>query len=182
MYFSFDVVRLSLNFGLQWTYCSPPDDTWVWSPGVMILTWENRRTHTKPWPSATLSTINPTWIDPGENPGLRGERLATDRLNHGTATGVVTRRSKHQREKCTCMLPTSPFIPRPLGKNTLSLFNKINHGTRFWPHPRYPSSRILSTAPQKHITLLWLGSTQGIDIQYVATSTESRHLWHQYKK
>jgi hypothetical protein len=36
-------------------------------------------------PSATLSTINPIWIDPGANPGLRGERPATNRLSHGTA-------------------------------------------------------------------------------------------------
>jgi hypothetical protein len=36
-------------------------------------------------PSATLSTTNPTWIDPGSNPGLRGERSATNRLSHGTA-------------------------------------------------------------------------------------------------
>jgi hypothetical protein len=36
-------------------------------------------------PSATLSTTNPTWIDPGANPGLRGERPATNRLSHGTA-------------------------------------------------------------------------------------------------
>jgi hypothetical protein len=36
-------------------------------------------------PSATLSTTNPTWIDPGVNLGLRGERPATNRLSHGTA-------------------------------------------------------------------------------------------------
>jgi hypothetical protein len=36
-------------------------------------------------PSATLSTTNPTWIDAGSNPGLRGERPATNRLSHGTA-------------------------------------------------------------------------------------------------
>jgi hypothetical protein len=36
-------------------------------------------------PSATLSTTSPTWIDPGSNPGLRGERPATNRLSHGTA-------------------------------------------------------------------------------------------------
>jgi hypothetical protein len=39
-------------------------------------------------PSATLSTTNPTWVDPGANPGLRGERPATNRLSHGTATVV----------------------------------------------------------------------------------------------
>jgi hypothetical protein len=36
--------------------------------------------------SATLSTTNPTWTGPGSNPGLRGERLATNRLSHGTAS------------------------------------------------------------------------------------------------
>jgi hypothetical protein len=39
----------------------------------------------KTCPSATLSTTNPTWTDPESNPGLRGERPATNRLSHGTA-------------------------------------------------------------------------------------------------
>jgi hypothetical protein len=40
-------------------------------------------------PSATLSTTNPTWIDPAANPGLRGERPATNRLSHGTALILI---------------------------------------------------------------------------------------------
>jgi hypothetical protein len=36
-------------------------------------------------PSATLSTTNPTWTDPGSNLGLRGGRLATNRVSQGTA-------------------------------------------------------------------------------------------------
>jgi hypothetical protein len=48
----------------------------------MILTGENRRTRRKTCPSAGLSTTHPTWIDPGENPGLDGERPVTNRLNH----------------------------------------------------------------------------------------------------
>jgi hypothetical protein len=39
----------------------------------------------KTCPSATLSTKNPTWTDPGSNPGLRDEKPATNRLSHGTA-------------------------------------------------------------------------------------------------
>jgi hypothetical protein len=50
-----------------------------------ILTGENRRTRRKSCPSATLSTTNPTWIDPGANPGLRGERSAINNLRYGTA-------------------------------------------------------------------------------------------------
>jgi hypothetical protein len=53
-----------------------------------ILTGENRRTWRKTCPSATLSTTNPTWIDPGANPVLRGERPATNRLSHGTALAL----------------------------------------------------------------------------------------------
>jgi hypothetical protein len=51
----------------------------------MKLTGENRSTREKSCPSATLSTINPTWNDPGSNPFLRGERPVTNRLSHGTA-------------------------------------------------------------------------------------------------
>jgi hypothetical protein len=51
----------------------------------MKLTGENRRTRGKTCPSATLSTTNPTCTGAGSNPGLRGERPATNRLSHGTA-------------------------------------------------------------------------------------------------
>jgi hypothetical protein len=51
----------------------------------MKLTGENRSTRGKTCPSATLSTTHPTWTDLGSNAGLRGERLATNRLSHGTA-------------------------------------------------------------------------------------------------
>jgi hypothetical protein len=54
------------------------------SDGGMILTGETRRTRRKTCPSATLSTTNPTWIDPGANPGHHGERPATNDLSHGT--------------------------------------------------------------------------------------------------
>jgi hypothetical protein len=46
-------------------------------------------TRGKTCPNATLSTTNPTWNDPGSNPGLRGERPATKRLSHGTAMAPV---------------------------------------------------------------------------------------------
>ena len=55
----------------------------------MKLTGENRSTRGKTCPSATLSTTNPTWTRPGLNPGLRGERPATNRLSHGTASTEV---------------------------------------------------------------------------------------------
>jgi hypothetical protein len=60
------------------------------SDGGMILTGENRRTRRKTCPSATLSSINPAWIDTGANPGLRGVRPATNDLSQGTAILKVT--------------------------------------------------------------------------------------------
>jgi hypothetical protein len=51
----------------------------------MKLTRENRSAREKTRPIATLSTTSPTLTDPGSNPGLRGERPATNRLSHGTA-------------------------------------------------------------------------------------------------
>jgi hypothetical protein len=51
----------------------------------MKLTGENRSTRGKTCPCATLSTTNPTWTDPGSNPGFRGGRPAANRLSHGTA-------------------------------------------------------------------------------------------------
>jgi hypothetical protein len=45
----------------------------MWSSGVMILTGENRRTRRKTYPSATLSTTNPTWSNLGTNAGLRND-------------------------------------------------------------------------------------------------------------
>jgi hypothetical protein len=39
----------------------------------------------KTYPSATLSTKNPTWKDQGMNPGLHSERLVTNHLSHNMA-------------------------------------------------------------------------------------------------
>jgi hypothetical protein len=52
-------------------------------------------TRRKTCPSATLSTTNLTWIDPGSNPGLRGERPATSRLSHGMAWKMWLRFSNY---------------------------------------------------------------------------------------
>jgi hypothetical protein len=59
------------------------------SDGGMILTGETRSTRRKPCAGATLSTTNPTWIDTGANPDLRGDRPATNRLSHCTADQVA---------------------------------------------------------------------------------------------
>jgi hypothetical protein len=52
----------------------------------MKLTGENRNTRGKTCSTATLSTTNLTWTEPGSKPGLRGERPATNPLSDGAAT------------------------------------------------------------------------------------------------
>jgi hypothetical protein len=52
--------------------------------GEKILTGETDEFGEETVP-VTLSTTNPTWTVPGANPGLSGERPATNRLTHGMA-------------------------------------------------------------------------------------------------
>ena len=54
----------------------------------MTLTGENRNRWRKTCRSATLFSTNPAWTELGSNPGLRGERPATNSLSHGTANTI----------------------------------------------------------------------------------------------
>jgi hypothetical protein len=60
---------------------------WLWWWRI----WWNKDWQGKPkysektYPSATLSTTNPTWPGPGLNPGRRGGKPATNRLSYGAA-------------------------------------------------------------------------------------------------
>jgi hypothetical protein len=56
----------------------------IWSIGGMILTGESRQAWRKACPNTTLSITNPAWTGLGANPGLRGEKPATNRLSYGT--------------------------------------------------------------------------------------------------
>jgi hypothetical protein len=46
----------------------------------------------KTCPSATLSTTNPTWADPGANTGRRGGKPATNRLSYGAAKTCILKK------------------------------------------------------------------------------------------
>jgi hypothetical protein len=48
--------------------------------GGMKIGKGNRSTRRKTYPSATLSTTNPKWLDLSSNPGRRGGKPATNRL------------------------------------------------------------------------------------------------------
>jgi hypothetical protein len=42
----------------------------------------------KTYPSDTLSTTNPIWLDLGMNPGRRGGKPATNRLSYGASIAL----------------------------------------------------------------------------------------------
>jgi hypothetical protein len=56
--------------------------------GGMKIGREDRSTRGKTCPSATLSTTNPTWLDPGLNPDRSGGKPATNRLSYGAAYDI----------------------------------------------------------------------------------------------
>jgi hypothetical protein len=76
-----------LYCGHFWPTVPAPDDRWGW----LWSNWWNEDWQGKPkysektCSSATLSTTNPTWSDPGSNACPCSGRPATDRLSYGVA-------------------------------------------------------------------------------------------------
>jgi hypothetical protein len=73
------------HVGHWMAYCTCPRRLWWWriwwNEG-----WQGKPKHSeKTCSSATLSTTNPTWPDPGSNSGSRGGKPATNRLSYGAA-------------------------------------------------------------------------------------------------
>jgi hypothetical protein len=72
---------------LYWPIVSDSGDRWGW----LWRNWWNEDWQRKPkysektFPSTTLSTTNPTWLDPGLNLNRRGGKPATNRLSYGAA-------------------------------------------------------------------------------------------------
>jgi hypothetical protein len=66
-------------------YCSCPG--WLWGWRIWWNEdWQGKLKYSeKTCPSATLSITNPTWPDPGSNPGRRVGKPATNRLSYGAA-------------------------------------------------------------------------------------------------
>jgi hypothetical protein len=65
-------------------YCTCPRCLWGWR--IWWNEWQGKPKYSeKTCPDATLSTTNPTWPDPGLNPGRRGGKPATNRFSYGAA-------------------------------------------------------------------------------------------------
>jgi hypothetical protein len=74
-----------------WPIVPVPDDRWWWLwSSRWNVNWQGNPTYSeKTCPSATLSTANPTWPDPGSNPDHHGGKLATNRLSYGMALSLI---------------------------------------------------------------------------------------------
>jgi hypothetical protein len=67
-------------------YCTWPGWLWGWRIIRWNEDWQGKPKYSeKNCPSATLSTTNSTWPDPGLNPGRLGGKPATNRLSYGGA-------------------------------------------------------------------------------------------------
>jgi hypothetical protein len=73
-------------------YCTCPG--WLWGWRTWWNEWQGKPKYSeKTYPGATLSTTNPTWPDPGLNPGRRGGKPATNRFSYGAASVNVNKNS-----------------------------------------------------------------------------------------
>jgi hypothetical protein len=62
----------------------------LYLPRVIVRMEGKPKYSEKTYPGATLSTTNPTWPDPGLNPGRRGGKPATNRFSYGAAKSRYT--------------------------------------------------------------------------------------------
>jgi hypothetical protein len=102
--------------GHFWPIVLAPDDRWGWLwSSRWNEDWQGKPKYLeKTCPSATLSTANPTWPDPGSNPGRRGGKPATNRLSYGAALvntltkvlGLSVRQSLEYPEKMPTVVST----------------------------------------------------------------------------
>jgi hypothetical protein len=72
------------HIGRSLAYCTCPG--WLWGWRIWWNEWQGKPKYSqKTSPDAILSTTNPTWPDPGLNPGRRGGKPATNRFSYGAA-------------------------------------------------------------------------------------------------
>jgi hypothetical protein len=157
----------------------------------MKLTGENRSARGKTYPTATLSTTNPTWTDPGSNPGLRGDRPATNRLSHGTALCALTD-SQFYGSTMLLMLwsisrpgrfasryPMDSRLGAPKSRS-----QSCEEEKHVWPYQEYRSQLLSSPAPSLVITnkrvipasAIYCSIIRKIEI-HVQETFGKKHIW-----
>jgi hypothetical protein len=161
-------------------------DMWIWTT-MVELQWlgKTEKLKRKTCPSATLSTTNPTWINPGVNLGLRSERLAANQLSHGTANPILITvhlgrfHFRHMSAFWTIWL--RPYVSKRFWEELISLLclhklrvNNIQYyhlHTRFYPNPPI-DSKVIEGSLCTHLRSLnvcHFGMTQAKRLKYVAS-------------
>jgi hypothetical protein len=70
--FGVEMNRVHYYWGHCWPIVPALDDVWGWVWSSLCNEWQGKPKYSeKTCPSAALSTTNPTWPDPGWNPGRR---------------------------------------------------------------------------------------------------------------
>jgi hypothetical protein len=77
----------SRHVGHLLAYCTCPG--WLWGWRIWWNEWQGKRKYSeKTCPGATLSITNPTWPEPGLNPGHCGGKPVTNCFSYGTAKNI----------------------------------------------------------------------------------------------
>jgi hypothetical protein len=131
------------------SYCTCPEWLWRWRIFRWNEDWQGKPKYSeKTCPSATLSTTNPTWPDPGLNPGRRGGKPATNRLSYGAAIyGLQTCRSVRIAKLLVPlpMFPSKFLITAQTNKIVLLLQHKAMDIAFRWIVYIMPSTFFLSS-------------------------------------
>jgi hypothetical protein len=106
----------------------------------------------KACPSATLSTTNHTWIDPGANPRLSGERPDTNDQSHGTA------------HVCVYSFPLKTLFSRPTSSITSHYLAsyRIYSTARHWHMWFFVAWHSRSKLSQHHIQRIYFAQWHDI--------------------
>jgi hypothetical protein len=118
----------------------------------MKLTGQNRSTRGETGPIATLYTTNPTWTDPGSNPGFRVERPMTNYLIHGTAwTNLASLLHVHS---ITAVLGKCRRLGSLWeGRKSAECINWIDFVS--WPWNKLPERSCFSASMQQHYCYMY---------------------------
>jgi hypothetical protein len=119
-------------------YCTCPGWLWWWRI-LWNEDWQGKPKYSeKTCPSATLSTTNPTWPDPGSNPGRRGGKSATNPLSYGAANlGTSWRRYTSHSDRLKAGTDPQYLLNIQGWWTTEQVFNvKVHIGTE--PRPPIP--------------------------------------------
>jgi hypothetical protein len=93
----------------NWLPIPAPEDRWWERSSRWNENWQRKPKYSeKTWPSATLSTANPTWPDLGSNPGRRCGNPATNYMSFGTSFADHLNTGVNTKPETLCTINTTP--------------------------------------------------------------------------